>query len=115
MQLALHVSRPNRSQGVVILCVLVAMAIALRAHRLDVPTLTVDEAESALNALTILAEGVPGDQFLGLPLYENTLVRPWPESPEYEFRDLSYSDRGVAIYHSWIPLYAIAGAFRLSG
>jgi hypothetical protein len=91
------------------------MAVGLRAYRLDVPTLTVDEAESALNALTILADGVPGDQFLGLPLYENTLVRPWPDNPEYEFRDLSYSDRGLAIYHSWLPLYAIAGAFRLSG
>ena len=73
------------------------------------------EAESALNALTIVADGVPGDHFLGLPLYENTLVRPWPEHPEYEFRDLSYSDRGLAVYHSWLPLYSIAAAFRLSG
>jgi hypothetical protein len=46
-----------------------------------------DEAESALNALTIVADGVPGDRHMGLPLYENTLVRPWPESVEYEFRD----------------------------
>ena len=63
-----------------------------------------DEAESALNALTIVADGVPGDHFLGLPLYENTLVRPWPDNAEYEFRDISYSDRGLAVYHSWLPL-----------
>jgi hypothetical protein len=77
--------------------------------------LSPDEAESAINALTILDHGVPGDHFLGLPLFENTLVRPWPESAEYEFRDLSYSDRGLAIYHGWLPLYAIAGALRLAG
>jgi hypothetical protein len=75
----------------------------------------VDEAESSLNALTIVADGVPGDRFFGQPLYENTLVRPWPGNDEYEFRDLSYSDRGLAVYHAWIPLYAIAAAFRVAG
>jgi hypothetical protein len=58
--------------------------------------MSVDEAESAINGLCIVAEGVPTDRFLGQPLYENTLVRAWPESPEYEFRDISYSDRGLA-------------------
>jgi hypothetical protein len=43
------------------------------------------------------------------------LLRPWPGNPEYEFRDLSYSDRGLAVYHSWLPLYSIAAAFRLAG
>ncbi len=74
-----------------------------------------DEAESAVNALTILQHGLPVDSYLGLPLYENTLVKPWPGNPEYEFRDISYSDRGLAVYHQWLPLYAIAASFRLSG
>src|SRR5262245_30728503 len=105
----------RRASGLVGLAALVVLAVALRAVHLGWPPLWVDEAESALNALTILAEGTPRDQYLGIPLYENTLVRPWPESAEYEFKDISYSDRGLAIYHGWIPLYAIAGAFRLAG
>lgn len=94
---------------------LVALGLLLRGIGLGSPPLWVDEAESTINALTILDRGVPGDHFLGLPLFENTLVRPWPESEEYEFRDLSYSDRGLAVYHGWLPLYAIAGALRLAG
>jgi hypothetical protein len=94
---------------------LALLAVALRAQHLGSPTLRVDEAESAINALTIVADGVPGDHFLGQPLYENTLVRPWPESPEYEFRDISYSEKGLAVYHGWLPLYAIAAGFRLAG
>jgi len=97
------------------LCALVLLAVGLRAWDLEWPLLWVDEAESAINALTIVADGVPGDHFLGQPLYENTLVRPWPESSEYEFRDISYSDRGLAVYHGWLPLYSIAAAFRLAG
>lgn len=91
------------------------MAVGLRGYHLGDGLLWVDEAETAINALTIVADGVPGDRFLGLPLYENTLVRPWPGHPEYEFKDLSYSDKGLAVYHSWIPLYAVAAAFRLAG
>ena len=97
------------------LAALVVLAMALRAAHLGWPPLWVDEAESALNALTIVAEGVPRDHYLGIPLFENTLARPWPESAEYEFKDISYSDRGLSIYHGWLPLYAIAGAFRLAG
>jgi 4-amino-4-deoxy-L-arabinose transferase-like glycosyltransferase len=97
------------------LLALVALAVAVRGAALGSPPLWADEAESAINALTVVARGVPVDRFLGLPLFENTLVRPWPGSEEYEFRDLSYSDRGVAVYHGWLPLYAIAGAFRLAG
>ncbi|MEZ5417369.1 MAG: glycosyltransferase family 39 protein [Vicinamibacterales bacterium] len=103
--------RPSRA----VLVVLVAAGIVLRGYGLGSPSLWVDEAESSINALTIVADGAPRDRFLDLPLYENTLVKPWPGNPEYEFRDLSYSDRGLAVYHSWIPLYAIAAAFRLSG
>jgi hypothetical protein len=105
----------SRFGSAVALGALVCLAVLLRAYNLGWPPLWVDEAESAINALTIVADGVPGDHFLGQPLYENTLVRPWPESPEYEFRDISYSDRGLAVYHGWLPLYAIAGAFRLAG
>jgi hypothetical protein len=93
----------------------VVLAVALRGVNLGWPPLWTDEAESAINALTIVSTGLPGDHYLGVPIYENTLVRPWPGSEEYEFRDLSYSDRGLAIYHGWLPLYAIAAAFRLAG
>lgn len=74
-----------------------------------------DEAESSINALTILQTGVPGWQYLGIPVFENTLTEPWPEHPEYEFRDSTYSDRGVVVYHGWLPIYAIALAQKLAG
>lgn len=107
--------RLSRRYVVATVWLLVIVATALRLHRIGSQPLWVDEAESSLNALTIVAHGVPVDHFLGQPLFENTLVRPWPESQEYEFRDLSYSDRGLAVYHSWLPLYSIAAAFRLAG
>lgn len=92
-----------------------ALAVGLRAWNLgDIP-LWVDEAESSINALTILQHGYPTDRYLGLPIFENTLSIPWPESEEYEFRDSSYSKKGVAIYHAWLPLYSIAFALRLAG
>lgn len=76
----------------------------------------VDEAESAINGLTILEHGVPTGEYLGIPIYENTLTEPWDENPEYEFRDSSYSaKRGVAVYHGWLPLYAIAASQALFG
>jgi hypothetical protein len=74
-----------------------------------------DEAESGINALTILQHGFPVDHYMGMPIYENTLVKPWPGNIEYEFRDSSYSDRGIAIYHGWLPLYAMAASFRFDG
>jgi hypothetical protein len=92
-----------------------ALGMALRIVHLSHPPLNLDEAESAVNALTILHHGYPSDRYLGLPLYENTLTRTWPESAEYEFRDTSYSDKGVAIYHGWLPLYAMAGSFAMAG
>jgi hypothetical protein len=94
---------------------LVVLAVALRAVHLGWPPLWADEAESGLNALTIVGQGVPLDRYRDLPIFENTLIRPWPESEEYAFRDISYSDRGLAIYHGWLPLYAMAGAFRIAG
>lgn len=93
---------------------LFAAGIALRADDFAGLPLSTDEAESALNALTILERGVPVDRYAGQPMFENTLLRPWPESDEYEFRDLSYS-RDLAVYHGWLPLYAMAGSFAAAG
>ncbi|MCO5170275.1 MAG: glycosyltransferase family 39 protein [Planctomycetes bacterium] len=98
-----------------LLAVVVAAGLGLRAHGVARTPLSLDEAESALNALTILERGVPVGVYAGQPLFENTLLRPWPESLEYEFRDLSYSDRGLAVYHGWMPLYAQALSFALAG
>ncbi|MFP4069918.1 MAG: hypothetical protein ACLFVC_07025 [Opitutales bacterium] len=78
-------------------------------------TLWVDEAESSINGLTILEHGLPVSEYLGQPIYENTLTEPWPGHPEYEFKDSSYSDRGLVVYHGWLPLYAIAAAQALAG
>jgi hypothetical protein len=94
--------------------VLVA-GLLIRMHYLDERPFWVDEAESSINALTILENGYPTDAYLGIPIYENTLIQPWPENAEYEFRDLSYSDKHLAVYHGWLPLYAIAGSFALHG
>ena len=93
----------------------VATAGFFRFANLDRGTLWVDEAESSINGLTILQHGVPVDSYLGQPIYENTLVDPWPESDEYAFRDSSYSAKGVAVYHGWLPLYTLAGSHWLFG
>jgi hypothetical protein len=87
----------------------------VRARGLSEDPLWVDEAESSINALTILQHGVPTDNYLGLPIFENTYTLSWPESAEYEFKDSSYSSRGLAIYHGWLPLYSIAASFSLNG
>ncbi len=95
--------------------VVIAAGVGLRLHYLDSGSFWVDEAESSINALTILQAGYPVDHYLGLPIFENTLIKTWPDNPEYEFKDLSYSDRGLAIYHGWLPLYSIAASFALNG
>lgn len=106
----------RRRKGVrLAIAVLCAAAVAQLTFRIDRTPLAVDEAESAINAFSILEDGLPGGMHLGIPVYENMLIRPWPSHPEYEFRDVSYSDRGYAIYHGWLPLYLIAGSFRLAG
>jgi len=94
---------------------LILLGTVLRMRGLDEGVLFIDEAESSINALTILEHGYPTDRYLGLPLFENTLTEPSPEDPEYEFRDTSYSERGMATYHGWLPLYAIAASQRLHG
>src|SRR5262249_42444393 len=104
------------SRGEYVLLVMVlAYGTLLRAGNLGAKPFRVDEAESSINALTILQYGVPVDHYLGLPLYENTLIRPWPESDEYEFKDSSYSERGLVVYHGWLPLYVLAATYALAG
>ncbi len=93
----------------------IAAGTAVRMRYLDASPFWVDEAESSINALTILQNGYPTDSYLGMPIYENTYLRAWPESSEYEFRDSSYSENHFAIYHGWLPLYSIAGSFALLG
>ncbi len=95
--------------------IVLLLGIQQRLRSLDQSALFIDEGESSLNALSILANGYPAERYLGLPMFENTLTEPWPESEEYEFRDTSYSSRGMAIYHGWLPLYAIALSQYLHG
>src|ERR1700722_16661554 len=102
---------PLSGHECILLVILVAYGMVLRSWDVGNSEFRVDEAESSINALTILEHGVPVAYYLGLPIYENTLVQPWPENAEYEFKDSSYSDRGVAVYHGWLPLYAIAASF----
>ncbi len=94
---------------------LIALGTGLRLVDLGEGALFIDEGESCLNALSILEHGYPADRYLGLPMFENTLTVPWAESEEYEFRDSSYSRRGMAVYHGWLPLYAIAASLALHG
>ncbi len=97
------------------LLMLLAVGTGLRVWSAGASPLWEDEAESSINAQTILDHGIPTDQFLGQPIYENVLYRPWPGNAEYEFKDLSYSDRGVVAYHGWLPLYSIAGSMAVFG
>src|SRR5688572_28377187 len=84
-----------------LLAVLVAFGVFLRWWGLADAPCWADEAESCVNALTILDRGVPAHEYLGVPVYENTLTIPWPENPEFEFKDSSYSSRDVTVYHGW--------------
>ncbi len=106
------VSRP-RSVEITFVLLIIAAAVCRRLEYLTQRPFWVDEAESSINALTIIEHGLPLDRYLGIPIFENTLVKPWPGNPEYEFKDISYSDRGLATYHGWIPLYSIAASFAL--
>jgi hypothetical protein len=98
-----------------LLLILIVAGFACRIYDLGRLPLESDEAESSINALTILEGGVPADTYQGQPIYENWMVKPWPGNSEFEFRDISYNDRGMAVYHAWLPLYSIALSFRLLG
>jgi hypothetical protein len=107
--------RPNRFLEAGLVLFVAGAGLAIRLSDLDAVPCWVDEAESSINALTILEKGYPSNSYLGQPIFENTLLWKWPESAEYEFRDVSYSERGFAVYHGWFPLYLIAGSFALYG
>jgi len=109
------VARSHSSTHIWILSFLLLTGLACRMYDLGRLPLWSDEAESSINALTILQKGVPADSYQGHPLFENWMIRPWPNNSEFEFRDISYSDRHVAAYHGWLPLYSIALSFRLFG
>lgn len=104
----------SRVEAALFILVLIA-ATVLRCWKLDQPIMWADEAESAINSLTILQHGVPTDRYLGMPIFENVLLESWPDHPEYEFRDSSYSAKGVTVYHGWLPLYVTAGSLRAFG
>jgi hypothetical protein len=114
MNVLATLTKNRLAQAALFLAVLI-WGVSLRLGDLASTPLWVDEAESSINALTILDHGYPVDHYLEMPIYENTLTRPWPESAEYEFKDSSYSARGMAIYHGWLPLYSIAASFALAG
>lgn len=95
--------------------VIILAGLLLRIEGMNRTALWCDEAESSINALTILDRGLPLNEYLGIPIYENTLTEPWGGNPEYEFRDSSYSPQGLAVYHGWLPLYAIAASQALLG
>lgn len=109
-------TKRGKKRNVILALLIVSLAMILRISGVLSDTLWVDEAESALNGLTILEKGLPLGEYLGIPLYENTLTEPWEESAEYEFRDSSYSARrNVVVYHGWLPLYSIAASQALFG
>src|ERR1044071_1058811 len=107
-------TRSSRVSAFVFIVLLIA-SFALRIWNLGRQPFWEDEAESAINALTILEHGYPVNHYLNIPIFENILVQEWPGNPEYEFKDISYSNRGLAIYHGWLPLYSIAASFALAG
>jgi hypothetical protein len=107
--------RARRAWGPVLFLLILALGLWLRGHELSATPPTGDESESAINALTILQTGVPRGEYVGLPIYENVLTEPWPGNAEYEFRDSSYSNKGLAIYHGWLPLYTMAASFKAFG
>ena len=94
---------------------LILLGTLFRALYLVSPALWVDEAESAINGLSIHGRGVPVGEYLGIPVFENTLIRVNDTDPEYAFDDASYNRDGLAIYHGWLPLYAIAASQWLFG
>src|SRR5260370_37239274 len=98
-------SSPLSALELCLVGVVLVYGLLLRSWDLGSRPYWVDEAETGINALTILKHGLPVDHYLGLPIYENTLSRTWPESREYAFKDSSYSDRRLAIFHGWLPLY----------
>jgi hypothetical protein len=101
---------------VAVALVLVVVGLALRVRNLGATAFWVDEAESALDGLTILEHGAPVGRLFGQPMFQNTLlengVTDWNE---YSLRDASFGRHDLAVYHGWLPLYSIALAEKLGG
>jgi hypothetical protein len=108
-------SKALRQTAGYLAALLILLGMGLRLWAACSSELWCDEAESSINALTILETGLPGSEYLGLPIYENTLTLKSPDSEEYEFKDSSYSAKGLSVYHGWLPLYSIALAQSLCG
>ncbi len=111
----LAASRPCRGFIAGLAALIILAGIALRIQGMNHSALWCDEAESSINALTILDRGFPLYEYLGIPIYENTLTETREGHSEYEFRDSSYSPQGLAVYHGWLPLYSIAASQALFG
>ena len=109
-----HSKNLGRISEVVFLLLCVCAGTALRFSFAINEPLWVDEAASSVNALSILEHGYPADRYLGLPIYENVLLRPSPDSKEYEFRNSNSSRSGITIEQGWLPLYSIAAAFAFA-
>jgi hypothetical protein len=106
----------GKKRNAIFAVTILLVAMILRISGAIGDTLWVDEAESAINGLTILERGLPKSEYLGIPIYENTLTEPWEGNAEYAYRDSSYSRKqDVAVYHGWLPLYAIAASQALWG
>ena len=110
-----EVARSQSSAHIWVLSFLLLTGLACRIYDLGRLPLWGDEAESSINALTILQKGVPADRYQGHLLFQDWMIQPSPDNPEFEFRDISFSDRHVVVYHGWLPLYSIALSFRLFG
>ena len=98
----------------VFLLLCVCAGTALRLSFASNEPLWVDEAASSINALSILEHAYPADRYLGLPIYENVLLRASPDSKEYEFRHSNRSRSEITIEQGWLPLYSIAAAFAFA-
>jgi len=105
----------TKLQTVVLAGAIILAGVLLRVDWMNRTSLWCDEAESSINALTVIDRGFPLNEYLGIPIYENTLTEPWDGHPEYEFRDSSYSPQGLAVYHAWLPIYAIAASQAVFG
>ena len=99
----------------VLLSACVAAAISLRLSFAGGEPLWVDEAESSINALSILEHGYPADHYLGLPIYEDLLLTASPDNHEYEFRNSNGTSQGMMLDKGWLPLYGVAAAFVFAG
>ena len=109
-----HWKNLRRISEAVFLLLCVCAGTALRLSFASNEPLWVDEAASSINALSILEHAYPVDRYLGLPIYENVLLRASPDSKEYEFGNSNRSRSGITIEQGWLPLYSIAAAFAFA-